>query len=251
MNPEAHEAYLRGRHEWSRYTEEGFRQALRYFERALEIDPQFTPAHAGLSPSVAAMSLWPLYEGRRYDAAIAEAEKLLRLAPEQWPPRFILAQALMQRGETSRSVKEFETVARREATNPTLVAWLGWAYGRAGRRSEAEKVLAELASPAPGRFVQPYAHALVLVGLGRKDEALTWLEAGVRDRTEEVIFLKVEPATRRDWTTCCWSWGGRPRRLAVPGTCGAQPPPGKADVLANDHDLAERDRAFPREAREV
>jgi serine/threonine-protein kinase len=49
VNPEAHEAYLKGRYEWYRWTPENFRKALEYFQQAISIDPSYAPAYAGLS----------------------------------------------------------------------------------------------------------------------------------------------------------------------------------------------------------
>ncbi len=51
-NPEAYEAYLRGRHVWNQWkTPEGMRTAVSFFERALEIDPLYARAFAGLADS--------------------------------------------------------------------------------------------------------------------------------------------------------------------------------------------------------
>jgi serine/threonine-protein kinase len=51
-NPEAYEAYLRGRHVWNQWkTPEGMRTAIGFFERALEIDPLYARAFAGLADS--------------------------------------------------------------------------------------------------------------------------------------------------------------------------------------------------------
>jgi serine/threonine-protein kinase len=50
--PEAHRAYLKGRHVWNRWkTPEGMRTALGFFERALEIDPLYSLAFAGVADS--------------------------------------------------------------------------------------------------------------------------------------------------------------------------------------------------------
>jgi TolB-like protein/DNA-binding winged helix-turn-helix (wHTH) protein/Tfp pilus assembly protein PilF len=46
---EAHDAYLRGRYEWNKRTEPGFRAAIKYFEAALQIQPDYAPAYAGLA----------------------------------------------------------------------------------------------------------------------------------------------------------------------------------------------------------
>jgi TolB-like protein/tRNA A-37 threonylcarbamoyl transferase component Bud32 len=39
VNPEAHEAYLKGRYYWNQRTAEGFRKAVEYFQQAIEADP--------------------------------------------------------------------------------------------------------------------------------------------------------------------------------------------------------------------
>jgi TolB-like protein/Tfp pilus assembly protein PilF len=49
VNPEAHEAYLKGRYFWNKRTEEGFKRAVEYFQRAIEADPDYPLAYAGLA----------------------------------------------------------------------------------------------------------------------------------------------------------------------------------------------------------
>ena len=49
VNPAAYEAYLRGRSQLERFTPEAMETALQYFERALEEDPQYALAYAGIS----------------------------------------------------------------------------------------------------------------------------------------------------------------------------------------------------------
>ena len=46
---DAHDAYLLGRHHWISATAKGFDKAKHYFERAVELDPDHAPAHAGLA----------------------------------------------------------------------------------------------------------------------------------------------------------------------------------------------------------
>lgn len=48
-NTQAYDLYLRGRHEWNRRTTDGMWNALRAFEQAVALDPQFANAYAGLS----------------------------------------------------------------------------------------------------------------------------------------------------------------------------------------------------------
>ena len=53
VNPEAHEAYLRGRYFLSNPTDQNVKKALAEFERAIQLDPTFAPAYAGLSDAYA------------------------------------------------------------------------------------------------------------------------------------------------------------------------------------------------------
>lgn len=48
-NPEAYEAYLRGRFHWNTLTPEGFRKAIAYSERAIALDPLYATAYASLA----------------------------------------------------------------------------------------------------------------------------------------------------------------------------------------------------------
>ncbi len=48
-SPQAYDLYLRGRHDWNSRTTDGMWRALRSFQEATTIDPQFASAYAGLS----------------------------------------------------------------------------------------------------------------------------------------------------------------------------------------------------------
>ncbi len=48
-NIAAYEAYLRGTAAGMRWTEAGFEESLRHFNRAIELDPSFAEPHAGLA----------------------------------------------------------------------------------------------------------------------------------------------------------------------------------------------------------
>jgi TolB-like protein/Flp pilus assembly protein TadD len=51
VNPEAHEAYLKGRYFWNKRTEEGLKQGLKYFQKAIDLDPNYALGYAGLADS--------------------------------------------------------------------------------------------------------------------------------------------------------------------------------------------------------
>jgi adenylate cyclase len=49
VNPEAHDAYLKGRYFFSRPSDESLKKAIEQFEEAVRLDPNFAPAYSGLS----------------------------------------------------------------------------------------------------------------------------------------------------------------------------------------------------------
>ena len=55
VDPEAHEAYLRGRYSWNK---EDVKTAVDYFERAIDQDPDYAIAYAGLADAYAILGLW-------------------------------------------------------------------------------------------------------------------------------------------------------------------------------------------------
>jgi serine/threonine protein kinase/Tfp pilus assembly protein PilF len=56
VNPAAHEAYLKGRYFWDKQSVASVRTAIGYFQRALELDPNYAPAYAGLADSYVLLS---------------------------------------------------------------------------------------------------------------------------------------------------------------------------------------------------
>ena len=72
VDPRAFELYYRGREAWNRRSEEGFLQAVEFFERALDVDPTYAPAYAGLSD---AYNLLGQYRHLPWEEARTEARR--------------------------------------------------------------------------------------------------------------------------------------------------------------------------------
>jgi len=70
---------------------------------------------------------------------------------------------------------------------------LGHAYAKAGRRSDAQKELRTLKTASQSRYVAPAYLAIVYIALGDKDQAFAWLERSYLDRSEHMLYLKMEP----------------------------------------------------------
>ena len=81
LNPEAYEAYLKGRHFWKERTDKSLQRAIQHFQRSIQLDPAFAAAHAGLADSYALLAIttdsMPPGEARQRgnEAALAALEK--------------------------------------------------------------------------------------------------------------------------------------------------------------------------------
>jgi TolB-like protein/DNA-binding winged helix-turn-helix (wHTH) protein/Flp pilus assembly protein TadD len=58
VNPEAHDAYLKGRYYWNLRTEDGLKKSIGYFQEAIEKDPGYALAYAGLAASYGTSVDW-------------------------------------------------------------------------------------------------------------------------------------------------------------------------------------------------
>ncbi|HYE13789.1 MAG TPA: protein kinase, partial [Pyrinomonadaceae bacterium] len=77
---EAYQDYLRGRYFWNKRTEEGFRRAVEFFDRAIGRDPRYALAYAGLADTYALMSDYSIVQPREaMPKARAAAERALEL----------------------------------------------------------------------------------------------------------------------------------------------------------------------------
>ncbi len=82
-NIEAYKKYLAARHHWNKRTPEGFTESLHQFNQAIDLDPTFALAFAGLADSYLLIGLYdfePTTEA--FPKARAAAEKALAIDPE-------------------------------------------------------------------------------------------------------------------------------------------------------------------------
>jgi serine/threonine-protein kinase len=82
-NDEAYRLYLKGRHHWNRWTEEGFYKAIEHFQQAVETDPSYALAYAGLADCYVLLG-WNSYlpPKKAFPKGKAAAKTALRLDPD-------------------------------------------------------------------------------------------------------------------------------------------------------------------------
>lgn len=97
-------------------------------------------------------------------------------------------------GKFDEAIQEFGQALNDSQNNPYAFGYLGYAYGRAGRNSEAQGVLSKLQELAPQRYAPPLANALASLGLGQMDEVFKWLDRAYEERDgHRFAFLNVDP----------------------------------------------------------
>jgi TolB-like protein/DNA-binding winged helix-turn-helix (wHTH) protein len=112
-----------------------------------------------LSPAVQDNLAWMLISAGRYSEAASHCQKL----PADYQGRIgCLGRVRLGQGRTGEAIQILAT-----STGRNNLRYLGYAYGRAGRRDEAEKLAAA---------VGPSSQAIIFAGLGDKERTLEALE---------------------------------------------------------------------------
>jgi TolB-like protein/DNA-binding winged helix-turn-helix (wHTH) protein len=137
VNPEAYVAYLKGRFEFYRYTKEGWQKAIEYFNEAIQRDPNFAPAHVGLSACYLAGVGWEALPPEELPKGKAEAEKALSLDDQLASAHFVMAGAYYQEWRWQDSEKEFQRGLELDPNDPLGRQWYSNLLLTLGRFEEA------------------------------------------------------------------------------------------------------------------
>jgi predicted Zn-dependent protease len=78
--------------------------------------------------------------------------------------------------------------------DPWVQGLVGDAQARVGDRVAAERTLAELRKRSTTEYVPPVSRALVLLGLGRKAEAIAALAQAEDDHSTAMVYARVDPS---------------------------------------------------------
>ena len=78
-NMEAYQAYLKGRYHWNRFTPDGIKKSIDYFNQAIALDPSYTLAYFGLADSYGMLAHILLPPREAYPKAKWAAAKALEL----------------------------------------------------------------------------------------------------------------------------------------------------------------------------
>ena len=71
--PDAYEAYMKGRYFWNKRTPDALKKGLGYFQQAINLDPSFAEAYAGVADSYATLGLYAVVPPKQAFSAAKDA----------------------------------------------------------------------------------------------------------------------------------------------------------------------------------
>ena len=139
QDAEAYQLYLKGRHHWNQWTEEGFYKAIGYFQQAVERDPSYSLAHAGVADSYVLLG-WNSYlpPKEAFPKAKAAARKALHFDPDLGEAHTPLAAVLwLHDWLWTEAQEEFRHSLALNPSYPTANHWYAEFVMTMGRQNEA------------------------------------------------------------------------------------------------------------------
>ncbi|MGE0442802.1 MAG: protein kinase [Gemmatimonadales bacterium] len=178
---EAYHAYLRGRHQWNKRTRAGFALALKHFQEAIDHDPEYALAYAGLSDTFNVLGYYAFEPARDvYPRAAAAATRALELEPGLAEAHASLGYSrLFYDWDWEGARASFEEAIACDPSYASAHQWLGWYYLVAGR---FEEMLATMRSALQFDPLSLVINAHLAYGLftaGRSEEALAQVKASL------------------------------------------------------------------------
>ena len=140
-NPEAYQLYLKGRFHWNKRSEEGFKKAIEYFNQAIDADPNYALAYAGIADCYALLGFhgWGvLPPAEAVPKAKAAAEKALQIDETLAEAHASLAYAKDEYDwDVAGAEKEYMRSIELNSNYATAHQWYGQHLAVRGRHTEA------------------------------------------------------------------------------------------------------------------
>jgi adenylate cyclase len=226
-NVEAYTYYLRGRQFMQRHSKSNYQLARRMFAKAVELDPLYARAYAGiadcdsflflhyhldvgidsiLATSAKALALenglaeahasqgLALSLGQRYEEATAEFEKAIALDPNSFEGHYFYARACFGQGKLERAAALFERAAENKPDDYQSLILSIQIYESLGRDRDKEDAARRGVERAereltlhPENPRPAYLGAAALATLGETDRAKEWVSRALAIDPDDVL----------------------------------------------------------------
>lgn len=172
-----------------------FEQAKKEIEEAHQLDP--------LSPIINSNLGQYAYYEHRYDDALENYNKTLEMVPDFWVAHHYRGLAYTMKGMYEQAIAEFRGSIEspgegplKEGSvekDPEVAASLAFAYGRAGKRKEAEAILERFKTLSGQRYVSPLYFAIAYAGLNDPNQAIAYLNKAYESRHPGLVLIRIDP----------------------------------------------------------
>ena len=226
-NVEAYTYYLRGRQFLHRHSKSNYQLARRMFAKAVELDPLYARAYAGIADCDSFLSLiyhldvgidsilatsakaldlenglaeahasrgLALSLGKRYEEAMAEFEQAIALDPNSFEGHFFYARACFAQGKLERATALFERAAEIKPDDYQSLCMLIHNYRSLGRHRDSESAARRGIERAeheltlhPENPRPAYLGAGALAALGETDRAKEWVSRALAIDPDDVL----------------------------------------------------------------
>lgn len=213
---EAYRLYLKGRHHWNQWTEDGFYKAIEYFQQAAEKDPGYALAYTGVADSYVLLG-WNSYlppkdaypkaktaalkalaldrdlgeahtplaavlwlHDWQWKQAQTEFKRSLALNPAYPTANHWHAEYLMTMGHNLEAIARMKTSQELDPLSLIISVAIGWAHYMARQYDAAIEQLRRTVELDPNYPVTYWILGLLLRKMGRHDLAITEGEKGVK-----------------------------------------------------------------------
>ncbi|MFQ5818329.1 MAG: tetratricopeptide repeat protein, partial [Terriglobia bacterium] len=172
-NPEAYQLYLKGRYYWSKRTPDGFQKGLAYFQQAIERDPNYARAYAGVADCYALAGYLRLSRQEAMPKAKAAARKALEIDDTLAEAHTSLAYVKHRFDwDWSGAEREFQRAIEVNPNYATAHQWYALYLSTMGRHEEALAAIKRAQQVDPLSLVMSTGVGRILHFARRYDQAI-------------------------------------------------------------------------------
>jgi TolB-like protein/DNA-binding winged helix-turn-helix (wHTH) protein len=128
---------------------------------------------------------WVMWASRQYDLAIEKFQVLGADLGLGW--------AYQKKEMYPEAIVALQRSVNKSHRHSLDLASLAYVYGLAGKKSEALKLITELHDRDRHHYISRMLFVHAYLGLGDKDQALTWLEQAYEDRDQWMVYINSTP----------------------------------------------------------
>jgi eukaryotic-like serine/threonine-protein kinase len=229
-NAEAYELFLKGRHDSYKYTAQGWQRAIEFFEKAVALEPDYAPAHAGIATSRGCQWFFGLLPAGQVipqckaasakalsiDDALADAHlaqamiaffydwdwrgaerafvRSIELNPSNGEALSYYALFLAFEGRVEEAIAASRNALALDPLAPLVNMNIGWTYFAGGRSVEASQQAAKMIESDPDFYGAYWLQGSIHLSAGEYQAAVGQLQSAVSLGGHQVVVADLASA---------------------------------------------------------